>query len=101
MNVLLVEKYMKMKEKSGQEKIGMVKKCAFDEDGIHAIVKVGDEDIFIEGHIGVFEKEDYKEGTLIKICGKDIGTIVGEWEFGDLGILPLFKITKIEIIVKT
>lgn len=91
---------MKMEEKREEkEKIGMVKKCSFDEDGIHAIVKVDDEDIFIEGPIGVFEEGDYKEGTSIKIYGKYIGTIVGEWEFGDLGILPLFKIKKIEIII--
>ena len=78
-------------------KIGIIKKSAFDEDGIHAIVKIGDEDTFVEGH-GYFEKGDYVEGTRIEMDGKDIGTIVGEWEFGDLGILPLFEAEKIRII---
>jgi len=74
---------------------GMIKKSSFDEDGIHAIVIIENEEIFVEGRN--FEKEDYKEGTWIKIKGKFAGTIVGEWEFGDLGILPLFvaeKMTK-------
>lgn len=85
-------------EKTEEVKIGVIKKSSFDEDGIHAIVKIGDEDIFIEGPIGTFEKGDYVEGTWIWINGKDKGTIVGEWEFGDLGILPLFEAEKIRII---
>ena len=84
-------------KKMEEVRIGVIKKSSFDEDGIHAIVKIGDEEIFIEGSIGTFEKGDYVEGTRIEMKGKDIGTIVGEWEFGDLGILPLFEAKKIRI----
>lgn len=81
-------------------KIGMVKKASFDEDGIHAIIIIGNEEIFAEGTIGTFEKGDYKEGILVELKGEDVGTIVGEWEFGDLGILPLFNIEYIKILTK-
>lgn len=101
MNVLLVERKDMEKEENKREekiKIGIIKKFSFDEDGIHATVKIDDEDVFAEGPAGSFEEGDYKEGVMVEMCGKDIGTIVGEWEFGDLGILPLFQIEKIKII---
>ena len=98
---IISNKSINQNEKMRDEKevkIGIIKKTSFDEDGIHAIVKIGNEEIFVEGPIGTFEKGDFVEDTLIEINGKDSGTIVGEWEFGDIGILPLFKAEKIRII---
>ncbi len=83
-----------------ETKIGIIKKSSFDEDGIHAIVMIGNEEIFIEGPTDTFEKGNYVEGTRIEMTGKNFGTIVGEWEFGDLGILPLFNIEYMKIIKK-
>ncbi len=81
-------------------KIGMIKKSSIDEDGVHAIVIIGNEEIFVEGSTGTFEKGYYTEGTWVEMTGKYFGTIVGEWEFGDLGILPLFNIEYMRIIEK-
>lgn len=78
-----------------ETKIGIIKKSSFDEDGIHATVLVGNEEIFVEGDN--FEKGDYKEGTVIEMRVKYFGTIVGEWEFGNLGVLPLFIAKQITI----
>ncbi len=84
--------------KIGVVKIGIIKKFSIDEDGIHAIVMIEKEEIFVEGSTGTFEKGDYTEGVWVEMTGKDFGTIVGEWEFGDLGILPLFNIECMRII---
>src|SRR3990167_7335844 len=96
---LYVADYVRIMEFGIKEiKIGIIKKSSFDEDGIHAIVIIGNEEIFVEGSVGTFETGDYAEGTWVEITGKDFGTIVGEWEFGDLGILPLFNIESMKIL---
>ena len=98
---LYVADYVRINDKNDKEtKIGKIKQSSFDEDGIHAIVIIGNEEIFVEGHIGTFEKGDYTEGTQVEMIGRDFGTIVGEWEFGDLDILPLFNIEHMKIIEK-
>jgi len=89
---LYVADYVKVAE----DIIGIIKKSSFDEDGIHAIVMVEGEEIFVEG--SNFEKGDYKEGVRVKIKGRFTGTIVGDWEFGDLGILPLFSAERVDIV---
>ncbi len=97
---LYVADYVKIIEEIKEIKIGMIKKSSFDEDGIHAIVVLedGNKEIFIEGPVDPLKKGDYVEGTRIEIIGKYFGTIVGEWEFGDLGVLPLFNIENVIII---
>lgn len=98
---LYVANYVRVKHENDKEiKIGKIKQSSFDEDGIHAIVIIGNEEIFVEGNIGTFEKGDYTEGAQVEMIGKDFGTIVGEWEFGDLDILPLFIIEHMKIIKK-
>ena len=87
-------------------KIGVIEKLSF-EDGPHMVIRLEKETveketerIWVEGPLGVFRKEDLKEGVLVEIKGKDIGTIIGECDFGDIGYLPLFEATDVRIINK-
>lgn len=86
-------------------KIGVIEKLSF-EDGPHMIItlvegtiKKETERIWVEGLLEAFHKEDLREGVLVEIKGKDIGTIVGECDFGDIGYLPLFEATDIRMVV--
>lgn len=85
-------------DKEGEIKIGIIKKSSF-EGSVHMIVNVGDEDIWLEGHRESFggKKEDYTEGTWIEMIVKGLGTIVGECDFGDINVLPLFVAEKVMI----
>ena len=87
----------------GDIKIGVIEKLSF-EDGPHMVIRLrgeivkNDERIWVEGSLEAFHKEDLREGVLVEIKGKDIGTIVGECDFGDIGYLPLFEATDVRII---
>lgn len=85
-------------DKEGEIKIGIIKKSSF-EGGVHMIVNVGDEDIWLEGPRECFsgKKEDYSEGKWIEMIAKGLGTIVGECDFGDINVLPLFVAERVMI----
>lgn len=91
-------------KKKLREILGIIEKVSF-ENGPHMIIEMCDEEkkekeIFVEAVEGAFigKKSDYIKGKFIKIIGVDFGVIVGECDFGDIGILPLFIAENIKIV---
>ncbi len=87
-------------------KTGIIEKFSF-EPIPHMVVNIrkglegieGEEKIWLEGPTESFAKGNYLEGIRIEIRAKNVGTIVGECDFGKIDPLPLYVADYVKIIV--